>query len=239
MVAVSTTAACAVDESSACVASTESALYSAESDPASLQLGRAERAAIVSIVAEGYSGPDLCTGTFVSKGFVLTAAHCELPRSMEVVVGDDIAQAQAVRLSVLRRQRHAELDLMLLEVEPPGSVAPIQPIPVLQAEADLPDPGEFVELAGFGRTETGEIGKLGFVSERVVAVDERTITVDGAGLSGACNGDSGRTAVLAELRVRSESRGRAQRGLTGLHGHRRVRTPRYSVDWRSCGGWLQ
>ena len=48
-----------------------------------------------------------------------------------------------------------------------------------------------VTLAGLGETEDGSLQGLRFVNEKIVAVGNIEVTVDGIHESGACAGDSG------------------------------------------------
>jgi hypothetical protein len=88
---------------------------------------------------------------------------------------------------------HPELDLALWRVVDRDGELPahFEPLLAWTSAVDASFIGRDAELAGYGTTETDATGKRLFATERISDVDEAFITVDGAGRSGACSGDSG------------------------------------------------
>ena len=177
---------------SACGAQ-RAAIYNGSSDPAPLDLGPEQRSAIVALRRSG--GPVICTGTMLSARWALSAAHCNGPE-LEVQ-----AEQQTPR-RLLRTVTHPELDVMLGELASVGEttdgVVPITPIAPWPSAIDEGWIGLEATLAGFGMTESREMGRLFFVREPVVAVEATEIRVDGRGKTGACAGDSGGPLLVAD-----------------------------------------
>jgi|GEM_PF-4151910 len=136
---------------------------------------------IVRPVAAEFGDDLLCTGVFLSSRVVLTARHCVISDQM-MVEGEFIEAAQQVKV-------HPTLDLALLLLSPPDCAGRSHQAPLITEQA--PEVGSELLLAGYGRTENETVGELLFAQEPVVGVEADRIRVDGKGLSGACEGDSG------------------------------------------------
>jgi hypothetical protein len=151
-----------------------------------LGLAGAQLAAIVQ-VTDGTDSGALCTGVFVTDGWLVTGAHCFQIESPVVVAQAD----DALPLPVVERVAHPNLDVALFKVSASASASQLQPIPVAAIGEIALSIDSVVELAGYGLTEAGDIRELRFLAERIVEMDERHFVVDGFGANGACLGDSG------------------------------------------------
>jgi len=191
--------ACASRDITVCdagaVGSAGLALVGGSGDASYLGLSPEEQSAIVVVGVEGAGGlfEPACSGTIIGTGVVLTAAHC-LPAGaargqLLPAVGLDIAgrsdelQIVPAELSAV----HPELDLLTLSFD----AGPSLELHALALAEGAPAPGRWVQLAGFGADEGTELAPRSFAVEPVTDLTPDTIVVDGAGLSGACNGDSG------------------------------------------------
>jgi hypothetical protein len=171
-------------------------LIGGSTDEVFLGMSVSRKRAIVPLIDESGKTDALCSGTFVTPTWVLSAAHCFAIPELAVRVPVDSSSASNT-LPPRRTELHPTLDLMLLELdfsalEDVTDVLDLDvtPIPVVATEPSL-EPGDAVELAGYGTTETSTVGELRFLVEPVVEVDQASIRVDGFGRTGACTGDSG------------------------------------------------
>jgi hypothetical protein len=132
----------------------------------------------------------VCSGAFLTPSWVVTASHCLVIDSAVVVISGgegDVPRTLRVEESIA----HATLDVALLRVTAPESELDLIPMGLPGPDARAVKPGGVVEIAGYGRTESGGPGELRFLVEPVVAVEEESLIVSGLGKSGACEGDSG------------------------------------------------
>jgi hypothetical protein len=186
-------AACASPDPLAqdCAGTSAEALVNAASDESYLGIGGEQIRALVPIVdATDPKGP-LCSGTLVTREWVVTARHCLRIEPAEVWIGGEPDSVD--RRPVVTKLGHPTLDVGLVRIAERDQDDSEAVVPI-----DTASPGELTlandevaEIAGYGVTESGDLRELRFLAERVVATDETTITVGGFGLTGACNGDSG------------------------------------------------
>jgi secreted trypsin-like serine protease len=160
---------------------TSAAIFGGAADGGTPDIALAVRSALVSIDVS--DGSTICTGTLVSPGRVLTAAHCHVLSDLSVRTLDG-RKAQSSRVVT-----HPDLDVMIIELMPDAGFSTI--LPLSTAGLDAGSVGKHAQLAGVGRTERGTLGELRFAEEPIVDVRPNEIWVDGNGTSGACDGDSG------------------------------------------------
>jgi len=168
-----------------------SALYGGVMSSGLIALSESEQSAIVAVVPTLGPPGVVCSGVVVTEREVLTAAHCAGEERLSVLVGAQVAGAQA--FDVIKATRHPTADLMVLRVASPGfSTAQVTPLALRQTELDGERwPGTMVQLAGYGEQASARVGERLFLAAELTEVSPDSIVVDGRGRSGACIGDSG------------------------------------------------
>jgi len=172
--------------------------------------GAALPASIAAI--ESSTGALLCTGTVVSAGRILTAAHCRKSDGLRLRMpssgGEAVARAYIV---------HPELDVMVIEFDAsaPGFGVALE---LVSDDMSAGWIGRRLELAGYGTTEAGSTGELRFTEEPVSKIERSEIAVDGAGASGACLGDSGGPLLVLDGTPSPKVAGVLSRGSASCRG---------------------
>jgi hypothetical protein len=146
--------------------------------------------------ASGRRVTRLCTVTRTRRGKAVTAAHCIGAVSQwQAWIGfgawtanapDGCGPAAGELHAVGGHTPHPTLDVDVLDFDDPDGTAP-----VLAVTDAVPSVGAAVELAGYGMTENGAYAGKRFAPSVVVSEDDRFVTVNSAGITGACTGDSG------------------------------------------------
>jgi hypothetical protein len=135
-----------------------------------------------------------CSGVLVAARTILTAKHCmhgQDVREIEVSgVGDRKGQGETSLGKATPSAVSDDLDLMLLDLTD-GAVGGRVPIRVANSD---PEPGDLVEIAGYGTDLDGDTG-LRFAVESVQELVPHAFVAASDGASGGCSGDSGGPAL--------------------------------------------
>jgi Trypsin len=162
-------------------------------------------------VVRGGQVVDLCTGTFVAAGWVVTARHCVAaldPAGLRVVTGEgarlappepagacvpDGPDRHAGAFPVLGIHQHPELDLALLRV---AATSPVPAIHPLTADVPLAPLAGPLFVAGYGLDEAASPGIRRFAPATLEEEAGGFAYVHVEGQGGACFGDSGGPLLL-------------------------------------------
>jgi hypothetical protein len=165
----------------ACMGTVKSAIVGGGTRAELLAAGAEQTRAVVEIVLDAPPAA-VCSGVVIAPDHVLTAKHCAEAATVLGVRVDAGAFAPA-----LEQHWHPELDLVLIELAP-GSTT-FEPI----AAGDEPLGPSFVgspaQIAGHGAGSPD--GAPGFLAVTIDGVSAHDVSVNAAGLGGACLGDSG------------------------------------------------
>jgi V8-like Glu-specific endopeptidase len=195
--------------------------------PRSVGLKTEEILAIGALVNYGNPEAAFCTGTAITNRVVLTAAHCvqssngvmRTPEDLAFVVGET-PEIDGIIYDIAQVAIHPNYDYR-------SEVRQIEDVAVLLLASDLSDqapsllPIEFnrhplvgldaasilerrVEIAGYGKTDTNSSlnmkkGRF-FTSVELNSITELTVVIDGQGVTGACDGDSGGPVLALNMR---------------------------------------
>lgn len=209
------------------VDSIEQPIINGSRSPRSVGLKTGEILAIGALVNYGNPEAAFCTGTAITNRVVLTAAHCiqrengvqRTPEELAFVIGET-PEIDGIIYDVAEVAIHPNYDYRSGERQ-------IEDVAVILLASDLSDqapsliPIEFnrhplvgldaaailqrrVEIAGYGRTDTSSSlnmkkGRF-FTSVELTSITDLTVVIDGQGVTGACDGDSGGPVLALNMR---------------------------------------
>ncbi|HEY4157674.1 MAG TPA: S1 family peptidase [Polyangiaceae bacterium] len=170
--------------------STESIVNGSDTE-SYLGLAPAQQRAVVRVQDRNQPDGALCSGVFVKSDWIATAAHCLQIESAQVLVAGPDATTFALPVVTALSNSDQDVALLKVDVSSVPSLPDIEPITVAKPNDPPLVAGQLLEMAGYGLTESGTVRELRFLVEPSSALTATSITVDGSGASGACDGDSG------------------------------------------------
>jgi hypothetical protein len=192
----------------ACLAQTDHAIWKGNASSSVLNLSLGQSYAVAAVEDSG--GGIVCSAVVIGDGLALSAAHC--PEPVVIATG---GTSRPMRSLVLRTFTHPDRDIRLLVFEPGSELARnVTPLALQRTPLTEDVVGSLATLAGFGNDEQQRNGARLFSDEPITAISETSIDVDGAGLTGACLGDSGGPLLSADAKVL----GLLSRGASSCHG---------------------
>ncbi len=145
----------------------------------------------------GAFGGVTCTGTIVSRHFIVTAAHCLVDGPPAFAfIGPDLGSATFLDVGSIHM--HPDYDPATLQHDL-GVVrliddSPVDPVPIA---ARPPEPGEAARFVGYGFTQINQTGEYGRKHQTTVPVTQVDPLIFWYGVA-TCGGDSGGPALIVE-----------------------------------------
>ncbi|MGC6418494.1 MAG: S1 family peptidase [Bradymonadia bacterium] len=187
--------------------------------PFVLPLTEAEQLAIGWLASYGTPNTPNCTGTLITSRVVLTAKHCTEgtpPESMVFGLGL-VPERETALFDITTKLEHPVVDVTLLylardavdDIESlgfgtSGLESELTPIAYNKQTLEGADKDELlereVEVVGYGETQDATRSGRWFAGVTLTDIDSQFVTVNGNGIAGVCNGDSGGPVLSINLR---------------------------------------
>ena len=166
---------------------------------------------------------NLCTGTLITRSWVLTAGHCVDPATLELSSQDQVTAAVRVHFGTLavledpgtvatasatfkdplfNKARLGSNDIGLIQLAQPVDIAPV----TINLDAAMAPVGTVVTVVGYGSTEAAGAGNVGVQFELAnrtsvscpslsIGADTNLLCFSQTDAKGTCSGDSGGPAL--------------------------------------------